>query len=460
MACPVTGASAVTAKRLVVGVDIDEVIFQFHATFHKWAMVAKGVTIDASELDHNTGDYALIYGVSNDDMQRWFGEFYTSEAFRLMPLVEGTHIYLPRLSQLVDIVCITARTHLLEEYTTECLKQLFPGCIKSIQYGNHYGFGVRRTKAEMCQEVGAAYMVDDNVHYVQSCRDAGIEAILFGHYPWNVNGVTGVRRIANWSELYYHFTVVCRQVELSAVRDCIQLSASTHVSSAPPLDELDIADPDWMMRDPCRIIGFAGCMYAGKNKSATLIAAQLSSTGDRCVEHSFAWSLKEGIGRGVFALRDEQMYGTKEQKEAIDPRWGMSARKIMQLAGTEAFRNTFGSSIWVRSAFARLQKDAINLFTDVRFIEEAEAIHKAGGFVFLVARDGADPWELGSDPAAALKRKHSSETALVNYTNWDGIIVNNGRELYPDDPKQAIAHLDDAVAQCIPTIIGRWPADA
>lgn len=95
----------------------------------------------------------------------------------------------------------------------------------------------------------------------------------------------------------------------------------------------------------------------------------------------------------------------------------------MQLVGTEAMRNTFGGSIWVRSAFENLDPGVVSVFQDVRFPDEADAIRRSGGLVFLVCADLADPWDTKGDPNA-LASRHASETALVNYAGFDGIVRN------------------------------------
>lgn len=47
----------------------------------------------------------------------------------------------------------------------------------------------------------------------------------------------------------------------------------------------------------------------------------------------------------VMGFSDAQMWGTQADKEAIDPRYGFSARKFLQLLGTEGMRQEFGQNI-------------------------------------------------------------------------------------------------------------------
>lgn len=80
---------------------------------------------------------------------------------------------------------------------------------------------------------------------------------------------------------------------------------------------------------------------AGHGK--TTIARHLAETyGTETV--SLASALKK-CAKAVMGFSDEQLYGTQEQKEAIDPRYGFSARIFLQKLGTEGLRQCFGQNI-------------------------------------------------------------------------------------------------------------------
>ncbi len=57
---------------------------------------------------------------------------------------------------------------------------------------------------------------------------------------------------------------------------------------------------------------------------------------------SLASPLKK-IAKVVFDFSDDQLYGTQAQKEAIDPRYGFSARIALQKLGTEGIRAHLGA---------------------------------------------------------------------------------------------------------------------
>ena len=97
----------------------------------------------------------------------------------------------------------------------------------------------------------------------------------------------------------------------------------------------------------------------------------------------------------------------------------MTPRKMLQLIGTDLFRNQLHPNTWVNASFANYLNNAW-IFTDVRFPNELEAIKKHNGITIrinrgLVERTG----KLIQEP------EHISETALDN-AKFDYIIENNG----------------------------------
>jgi len=172
-----------------------------------------------------------------------------------------------------------------------------------------------------------------------------------------------------------------------------------------------------MTRKPLRIIGFGHQRYRGKDTAAAYLADQYGYAHD-----AFAHSLKEGLGRGIFGLTDDQLYG--DLKEVTDAFWGLTPRDILQRGGTEAMRRTFGEDIWVKTLLRRAHhRNVSTVIADVRFVSEAEAIKTDGGLVVRIDRD------IAYDPDIDT---HQSEVDLLAYKGWNCIINNNGtlEELY------------------------------
>jgi hypothetical protein len=123
-----------------------------------------------------------------------------------------------------------------------------------------------------------------------------------------------------------------------------------------------------------KIIGLLA--RAGRGKSTC--AAVAAERGFR--RHSLAGPLKELV-RHLFDFRPSQVYGTQAEKEAVDPRWGVSPREMMIRLGDGA-RRCVGEDVWLRACLDKIATEGHDaVIEDVRYGNEAAAIVAAGGAV-------------------------------------------------------------------------------
>ena len=135
------------------------------------------------------------------------------------------------------------------------------------------------------------------------------------------------------------------------------------------------------------IIGIAGRKRHGK----TTIAEYLNKYSYN--SWNFADPLK-AICSEIFSFTPEQLYG--EDKELVDPYWGITSRKAFQIIGTDLFRDQgnkiiqgIDSDIWVKVIERKLLKAPIGtkvVFGDIRFPNEVALIKKLGGKIIRVKR--------------------------------------------------------------------------
>jgi hypothetical protein len=165
------------------------------------------------------------------------------------------------------------------------------------------------------------------------------------------------------------------------------------------------------------LIGLGCTAQVGKDTAAEYLEKKFPGKVKRV---GFADKLKE-VCMLLFGLSHEQCYGPKEVKEAIDPRYGLSSRAIMQGVG-EKMREIF-PDIWVDTVFyttiPAYQEEGFDCFvvSDVRYPNEGDKVHKEGGTLVKVLRDAG---------GVIHGAQHSSETAMKDYTDFDFIINNNG----------------------------------
>lgn len=104
---------------------------------------------------------------------------------------------------------VTGRQSFMEPVTERLLLRFFPGCFQSIEHTNMYASGetayLKRSKGEVCANIGAHALVDDHVEHGRDVLRAGVERVMiFGHYPWNMHEVRGKGMVhcSSWSDVY------------------------------------------------------------------------------------------------------------------------------------------------------------------------------------------------------------------------------------------------------------------
>ena len=161
------------------------------------------------------------------------------------------------------------------------------------------------------------------------------------------------------------------------------------------------------------IIGFSARARGGKDT-----AGQYLHDNYGWQVHHFAGLLKEGIGRQILGLNDEQLYGNL--KETIDDFWGMSPRELLQKAGTDAMRANVHQDIWVKAlerAYCNRPGGENWVVCDVRFPNEGTLIKQWGGKMIRL---------IGQPQEQIAHSTHASETSMDNWTHFDYTIMNTG----------------------------------
>lgn len=182
--------------------------------------------------------------------------------------------------------------------------------------------------------------------------------------------------------------------------------------------------------DEFMVVGLVGKKYAGKDTVADYLVDNYGF-----VKLAFAEPLKQAC-ETVFGFSHEQLYDP-QFKEVIDQYWGHSPREILQIVGTELFRNElpkhltkFSNDVWVRSIgrkIANMRQDGYTRFviTDTRFPNEYDFVnnYKFAGKCWKIIRPSLN------DQTSTTT--HESELFAENAV-CDTVLYNSGtlNELY------------------------------
>lgn len=188
----------------VIAVDIDDVIFPFIPELIKHYNLRKGA--DLTLEDFKIYHFSQVWGNTEEEANAIVAEFLTQDLVHLQPL-PGAQQAFDRLSRDFDIVLITARNGLFAPSTTQWLQAHFQGLFEDVIFaGNPHDTIEYREKGIICQEVGAAVLIDDSPGNLQSALDYGVDAVLFGAHNWNkVHTLPDhIVRCRTWKEVVDH----------------------------------------------------------------------------------------------------------------------------------------------------------------------------------------------------------------------------------------------------------------
>lgn len=128
-------------------------------------------------------------------------------------------------------------------------------------------------------------------------------------------------------------------------------------------------------------VGILGKKRHGKDT----VADYITKTYPNFVKKSFAKPLKDAV-QILFDFTDDQL-NDENLKEEPDEFWGDSPRKVLQLVGTELFRNQYDQMFWIKVAKRHIPPNKNIIFSDVRFKNEFDFIKENKGIVIFIKRD-------------------------------------------------------------------------
>ena len=183
------------------------------------------------------------------------------------------------------------------------------------------------------------------------------------------------------------------------------------------------------------LIGLAGQKRVGKDAFADALETAFYQYRRHPMRLAFAEGVKMSLSQHFGVPR--HFIEHWKNIDAVPPRFNMTIRKALQLIGEQM--RTINDDVWVNHLQTELRGDA--LITDVRHLNEINAIRKWGGRIVLVVRDTPNDDE------------HISEATLKEPSAWciehlqpitpGGFISMSNVQIPPDAPSHL--HLVDYV---------------
>jgi len=183
-----------------VGIDIDEIITEFAKGYLKLFNKKYNKNVEFEDLF----TYSLWkpLGISRKDSLELAEEYYSSDSFDNIKLVQGAEEGVKKLKENHELVFITSRPAPVREKTEISLRRFFPELNLEIIYSsNSYAETNGKTKGDICNELEIDLMIEDDLEHALDCAEKGIKVILLDK-PWNQRvSHENLFRIKNWDEI-------------------------------------------------------------------------------------------------------------------------------------------------------------------------------------------------------------------------------------------------------------------
>ncbi len=171
------------SQKPIVAIDCDDVLFPFISNFIEYNTRHHETYVPIEHF--NTFRLHDVYNLSLDEASRRVEQFLLNADIEQFQPLPGAQETVSCLKEKYNLVVVTARLSTLERVTIQYLDRYFPDAFSGIYLGNHFGEGTTRSKIEICREVNAKILIDDQPGYVLECYSNGMGAIIFGEYQWN-----------------------------------------------------------------------------------------------------------------------------------------------------------------------------------------------------------------------------------------------------------------------------------
>lgn len=196
-------------KKRTIAVDIDDVLATSVKSWIAHSNATWGTNLTVDDYDE---DWAKMWGVSRVEGRQRALDIYKAGVVLSFDRFKEADYVLKQLSKHYKLVITTSRVEHTRDDTLAWLDEHFRGVFEEIHLAGFYESfkleALTMTKAELCKQIGADFLIDDHPKHCFAAAEAGIESILFGDYSWNreiKKLPKHVTRCKDWSAVLEYF---------------------------------------------------------------------------------------------------------------------------------------------------------------------------------------------------------------------------------------------------------------
>lgn len=198
------------SNKPTIAVDVDDVLAHHVEAFVTYSNTNWGTDLTAKDYDEN---WETMWRVDRQELDRRAEQYYLSGIMSRYRVREDAAAVLARLRHDFHLIVITSRVLRVEVETLAWINHHFPDMFDAIHFAGMWDTDeatesrVTRTKAALCQSLGADYLIDDQLKHCTGAAECGVKSLLFGNYHWNRQAplADGITRVADWDAVKEYF---------------------------------------------------------------------------------------------------------------------------------------------------------------------------------------------------------------------------------------------------------------
>lgn len=191
-----------------IAVDLDDVLAENAEGFVKFSNERWHTNLRPEDFHE---DLERLWGVDHDTVLARMLEYSQAEIVREYGHFAEALPVLKDLKQTYLLLLVTSRRKALIKPTSDWVEKYLPNIFSGIYHAGFFDNPIRQshtlTKADILMELGANYLIDDQLKHCIAAAEAGIPALLFGEYAWNQTDTlpVGVTRVKDWLTVEEYF---------------------------------------------------------------------------------------------------------------------------------------------------------------------------------------------------------------------------------------------------------------
>lgn len=185
-----------------IAIDIDDVLVDTVGYFAQYYNENYGANLTRSDFFSN--EWWTVLNIKKEEAIKLYFDYSRSPLHKNTKPMPEAVAGVKDLSKNHTLIAVTGRPEHIMQETEEWIAKFFPGCFQGVYSTNFHVFvGGKKSKGDICAELGAECLIDDFVEHAEECTKKNIPVLLLDT-PWtqDISELpAGIIRVYSWEDI-------------------------------------------------------------------------------------------------------------------------------------------------------------------------------------------------------------------------------------------------------------------